>query len=514
MKNVRTSGRSPLLAVLAIVALICGAAWLAVVSNANGQSRSMDLPQSKAAERPESAAAPLAGVDGQAGQRSAVAAEETQPQQTTPTQVEEPAEPIAVINGVVLDDFDRPFSAARVEVHERKLGLLDSRAVGNDGRFSAALYLPGTYSVRLDESSLPEGVLGPWRQETETPGAGSSYEAQKIVVPPEGGSFTAELRIFTAAVVRGSVIGPGWEPVEGVQVRVLSAAAHGQPTSMNGSTQTAADGSFEITRLRAGLYRLEVITESAAEEMYREMVSPLPQDIEILGAGFYDVGALQVGGGGNTVRGRVVDQDGTPFAGVQVIAYPGAEPAEGFMPYGISPYLASSVTDSSGFYELDKLPGAVLKVQAATDYMERPLGERRAAFWVEPLLVDTSGNRGLYEVPAITVPESRPFVVRGTIELDDQWAAQNRVLIKHLQIDVKLDETQPLPEFSELRPSFRHNQTVPIDNETGEFVWRCETPHAGVKLVISSRRGNADPVEVPVVPIANGSVDRTVRFPR
>jgi len=496
---------------VARIAVVIFAAVIAVLLLALALDRNRSEPRwlpptGALVERPVEprGSAGMAGVPGTSADRAAVPV----PTPGAPVQAAAPAmTPSAsgVIRGKVLDDLERPVARVMVELFLERDGPVSATQAVADGRFDFDGLPGGSYSVRLNAESLPSGVLPPWRQDMGTPGNGNKYEAKRVEMPKTGGTFDVELRVFTPSVAWGRVVGPAGESVEGVHVRLQGAASAGQPSSLMAEAYSDASGRFEIENVYPGRYVAEVYPQSASNSFYHTVPAPIPPAFEILAGGTYDIGVLQLGGGTNTVFGRVVDEEGVPFAGLPVIAYPAGSPGEGYSPYTMSSTLAGATTDDAGRYRLDRLPSAPVKIAAGPDYLGKPLGERLAAFHAPQLEIDLGSGRATYHAEEMVVPRSRPFRVHGTATLDSSWASEHGVTLSKVRFTVRLVDPDAPPVAN--RPSFRTNRKYRVDKDTGDYEWLCETPHPPVVLVFSSSRGEPEPVEVLVDPQPNGSVE-------
>ena len=379
------------------------------------------------------------------------------------------------------------------------------------GRFSFNGLGAAQYSVRIDENTLPEHVLGPWEQHKNSPGQGNSYQAQKVRVSQLGETHEVELRVFAASVAWGSVQGMDGGPVENADVRLLGSANSGQPSSLMASALTDDSGRFEIRRIYPGRYLVQVFPQLSTQELYRAQPAPIPTPIEILPGGTYELGTLQLGVGENSVTGHVVDESGVPFEGLEVFAYPAGSPGDGFLEFKMNSRIATATTDSDGRYRLDQIPDATIKIHVGADYMEKPLGEAQAAFWIEPQVIQLSGSKEHIALDSV-LPRSKPFRIYGTVDLDSEWSSINGVRLGDIRIDVDLldPSAHPIPN----RPSFQTNRIYKPNSSTGSFEILLETPHHPVSIAFTCNRATIREVSESIYDlIPNGEIELTPRFP-
>jgi len=388
------------------------------------------------------------------------------------------APPAGVIHGFVRDDIGRPFEGLQVDLISAQ-GIARSTNSNPDGSFRF-IGLPGArYTVRLNSDKVPDGYLGPWRQNVPSPGQGNDYQAKVIEMPDNGKTFEIELLVFAKSTTWGIVVGPDGEPVANFYVRLQGAASSGQPSSLNATTRTDSTGRFEMGGVYPGKYLLHAWPSEDTLEFYHTQPAPIPRAIEIAASGTYDLGVIQLGAGKNTVVGRVVDELGVPFKDLPVIAYPSGSPGEGYQEYGMSSVVAQASTNSDGFYRLEQIPDITINIHVGADYMREPLGKAQAAFWVAPLEVRLSGSR-VTTVQERVLPRSRPFRIFGAVKIDEEWGKNNSVAFEDIAIvaDLLDPDSPPVPN----RPNFHIHQKHKVDPKTGQFEILLETPHHPVRI--------------------------------
>ena len=453
--------------------------------------------------------------DGSPGEGRIPSARELSPDtgEKTETEAMEETPHTSKIRGQVLDDAGSPFTQAEVEVLARKKErVLMSQRVSSSGEFSFSVEAGHPYIVRIREDSLSDGYLPPWLQGIQLPRNGNRYKPW--VVEPQGVGDVEEvvLYVFKPATVLGHVVGSENEPLKGVEVFIRSAAAFGQPASLGRSSQTDESGQFSISAVYPGKYRATFYVGEAVHERYHSGARPMPVDFEVDGGAVYDLGTVQFRGGSESVRGRVYNQDGEPFVGLEVGCYPSGAVPEGWMPYGDGMTLSTTTTDSRGNYILEHLPEVPVNVRVGLDYPDRPLGERVSAFWIPPEPVDLRAPGRVHVVPDLVLPESRPFFVRGQVRLAEEWAESNRVDLGDVEYSARYLEEPVQPIRGRL--GIRTRETYRVDKKTGDFEWACETPREPLVITFRVSRGIAEPIAFDLTPVPNGERVLEVRFPR
>lgn len=416
------------------------------------------------------------------------------------------------IRGVVLDDSDAACPGIRVVLRTGdSRGSVAETDTNGEGRFAFEGLPHGRYTADLPAESLPEGMLGPWRAGTAPVGHGTDYDAPVVEVSAGGGIFDVVLRVHGAATVVGRVVGPGGRPVEGAHLRLQSAAVFGQPPSLCSDGTSNADGQFELREVYPGLYRL-MVGPPRTEGPPQGTVVPI--DVDVSGPGLHSLGTIRIGEGRNRIRGSLVDDEGVPYSGLQVICFPAEDPGPGRVGHTLAEVLASAVTDRQGRYLLEGLPDAVVSVYVTVDYEPGRPGAGKPAWWVEPYRLDLRGQVSDYEVPLLMVERSRPFTWIGVVDLDPGQARARRPNLGDVRVTVALAD--PAARRVPHRPwPWEHRGTLDVrfDEEAGGFLWTCETPHPAVRIRISAHRKEAILTELEVTPVPDGREETSIRIP-
>jgi hypothetical protein len=181
-----------------------------------------------------------------------------------------------------------------------------------DGTYEITGLYAGEYTV---EFSPPAG----------TPYVGELYSnafewsaAATVSVVPGGTASGIDASLELGGSISGLVTGPdGVTPLEGAYVQLMSPAG-----GYYGSVPTQPDGSYEITQVRAGAYRVLFIpswTSGYAFEFYNDVVDPAVSTLVSITAGgiVNDIDASL--GIGAAVSGMVTDSIGQPLSDANVV---------------------------------------------------------------------------------------------------------------------------------------------------------------------------------------------------
>ncbi|MFT7670835.1 MAG: hypothetical protein ACI8X5_003548 [Planctomycetota bacterium] len=403
------------------------------------------------------------------------------------------------LTGRVVDDLGSAFLGARVSVRDAFGVSIASLHPNGSGEFYVDLKA-GVYVASIDESSLPAGFHAPLEIEVDRHSYNSVFEAQEFEIPSAEGPTEIVLTVFRSAVIQGQVVDSLGDPMQGAYVSLSYAGTDHMPMVAYGSTQTDEAGNFELTQPYPGNYRLNVQDANMNLSEKTSALAPVVIELSIEAGQIHDVGVLQLGGAGISAQGRIVDQDGNPFAGMLVKAFPHMESREGWRPIALSYRLSQATTDLDGIFLLENLPQRMVRIQLEGDY-ELPLGERKAAFFVDPVYADLQMTvpGGTLDVGDHQLLESRPFRLEVTFKVDPDWAAAQGIDPNDLgsRIEVKVELENPersafglsRVEYREAfagYPSFSGGTRLTFDKETLELHWITETPRGPCILKIEA----------------------------
>ena len=232
---------------------------------------------------------------------------------------------MSVISGRVLDDLGEPIGGVTVwalqtrYIHGRRQLVATGANATTDitGRYRLLSLAPGDYAVMgttrqtwpLD--SDPKQVVG--YAPTYSPGTSMPAQAQRIRlgVAHEASGVDFSLVAGRTVNVRGTATSASGLPLGGETVTLMREIGGptmwmGSPMAV-GSTKVAGDGSWTLSSIPPGEYRLLIRTAARGNEPAQEG----QLTVNVAGA---DVDGLSlVAGAGGIVRGDVVTDDGSPL---------------------------------------------------------------------------------------------------------------------------------------------------------------------------------------------------------
>jgi protocatechuate 3,4-dioxygenase beta subunit len=232
---------------------------------------------------------------------------------------------MSVISGRVLDDLGEPIAGVTVWVLQTRFiqGRRQLVATGANastditGRYRLLPLSPGDYAVMgttratWPHDSDPKQVFG--YAPTYFPGTSTAAPAQrvKLGVAQEASGIDFNLAAGRTSSVRGNATSASGLPLGGETVTMVHEI--GGPTMWMGSavavasTKVAADGSWALSSIPPGEYRLSIRAAARGNDPAQE------GQLTITVAGVDVEGLSLVVGAGGTVRGEVVTDDGSPL---------------------------------------------------------------------------------------------------------------------------------------------------------------------------------------------------------
>jgi len=324
------------------------------------------------------------------------------------------------ILGTVADDWRQPVAGVRVLL----VGSEESAETDLDGKFRFDV-TPGTYRPEVDVQSLAIGVYLPPMENSvgQSVFTGADGKEAAVLTVTANDVLHITFELHHQCVVQGRILTSTGSGVWGVDVELQCVLPSRQYLAYR--ARTDRHGSFELQDVVPGRYRLESWLIGAPEQ-YRSLSRPIPPDVEIqFGTTVLD--DVVLGSGPGTVRGRVVDQDGRPFPGLQVICYPKVEVPDGDVPYGMT-IIARDETGQDGSFSFAGLPAAKIAV-AVDPYGFLPFRQfygkppNRLAAHVEQVIVDVA-QQPVRDLGTITAIVNRPFTFKGRVELGPECHGQ------------------------------------------------------------------------------------------
>jgi hypothetical protein len=400
------------------------------------------------------------------------------------------------VYGRVLDQDDIGVPQAGVRLYRR--GLFLDQVTDGEGRFSFAGLAAGSYRLLVNIRSMPDGYLPPWRQEVlhKYSGHATGLFATSFELK-QNRSREVDLRVFAASSLSGRLVGPFGDPIAAASVHIRSAQG------ITGSTRTDATGRFVLAGVYPGKYVASTILNpvSATHTPLPSSSSPLPVPFELAGGEALVLDDFIAGSGGHVLRGSVVDQNGSPVAGlvVRCVVAGGAQPSPSW----------ETVTGRAGRYELGRVPSAVLSLTVGHEKSTNPRRTPRLAKRVAPIRIDALRAKRVIEITVVEVEATHPFHILGKVRVDPDWAEANQLQSVRARFEVDGVDARRLPSAYGSR--FGGHDL----NWNFEFEWDCATPRAELQLrvVLLDAEGREHVKCVSARPVADATEEVLFAFP-
>lgn len=374
-----------------------------------------------------------------------------------------------------------------VEVHAMAEGADEARGrlgkTDSEGRLTAELAAAGRYVFELNNDSIPDSLSRAGSSNTSGPNfPGVSRSGYSVDV--FDGS-TVELWLQESRFLRGHVVDADGAYLGGVEVQI-SAAIPGLE-SVSESTVTDDRGYFELNGLYPILYSLRLTGWGSALEKSRVPIPP-PQIVSLEERSVDDAW-IALRPGPYSVSGRVLDEAGSPFPGLSVLAYystPAPEDSDGQVPtyrYTMADCAMVTRTDSKGRFRFLGLLDHPMRVQiapnAAGSGSHSPRLITRGPDVIEMDFSTITGRHLVLEDVSLT--RSHTFEVTGSLELTAERYEGQRLRTGSMVIEASF--AQPREPDS----SAWGTQLIPYvdyDRKSGRFTVSCDTPNGEIVLKV------------------------------
>jgi len=347
-------------AVLAVLALVVFAVvgWFLLGAPESGQA---DGPAVVAGQAPADPAASLEAASLTTGAAGAAAAEPRQartelPVATDPGKVHVTGRLVTVAREAV-PDVEVGMTLAGGSEAGLPIELADVEFAGRTDRkpaASARTDRDGRFTLALEKGSGGRLAIASdaWYVRGSGEGRAAGDEAMLRVSPLTSDRDLGDIVLGRTGAVSGVVHDEVGKPVAGVRVSVATGGL-GLGLGRSGGEVTGVDGRFERSGLRPGKYTIATASPDHV---------PTKTKIEV-GDGERRDGVVLTLHSGRTIAGVVVDDRGTPLAGMRVGADRARELAPGVQVQTTNQAEATT-TDASGRFVLRGLEGATVNVEA------------------------------------------------------------------------------------------------------------------------------------------------------
>lgn len=288
----------------------------------------------------------------------------------------------------VEDHVDRPVACAvelRADGGEEVLRVVET---GWGGPSVVERLPPGDYALRVRPDSLPEGVLPPIEQDEAPPWT-------CVDVRP-GERAVLRLAVALGSRITGTVRGPEGRLQGGVFVDLSC-------PEQKIRLLVDASGRFEqVVHPRSWRVR----TWAPVGHPLQDVPRPFPDHVDLEAGQAHDV-ELQYDFGTGTLRGRVLDQFGEPFAGLRVSCYPAKEL------FDVS--VAATAVGEDGSFVLDRLPECSYRLRVYDDAPVLSPREGGLQEWVDAVEASL-GPGAVVDVGTIHAVRAVRFHGRGIVK--------------------------------------------------------------------------------------------------
>lgn len=489
-------------------------ALLAIGWLLSGHNNAATEPVSVAAARPPlpPSAAPPLSEEGSVRERQSLPSTEMKKEGEVVPQGEKPE--FGEVHGRILDSYGRQVTEGRVLVFHKGKRVAEQELQGDDRTFSFKLEAPELYSLVVDPASLPAGYSPPLAKQRKAGLLGDPMDpldlrfyAHEFLRVQIDGKHRMDLAVGLQASASGRVVDTADAPVPGVFVQIVRLDSLGGEFADRMLTDST--GGFRFDDLFPGNYRLNILVTKDQAPQGELWNPPPPRDVRIEGGQPHDFGSLVVGAGVGRIDGRIVDQEGHGFAGLPILAFSNEPVSEGLQAHDFQSQLASTTTDSEGYFSLQGLELMQVQISLTPGFEPgQAMGAGHPAMWVPNLEIDLEREGPIVNVGTTTVEESRPFLIHGSVVCDPAWLAAGHHL-SEVRIEISQAEGTSLPEGVRRNPIRRTR--LRLDGETGAFRHAVETPMTRLRARVTLR--GFEPLDFLVTPIPMQDWSQQIRIP-
>lgn len=243
-------------------------------------------------------------------------------------------------------------AAAKTSVRGRVVGPLGEAIVDADVWYTLVGDDKKRGAARTDEKGRYILRDLPAQQTTRVHAVAAGHSAARsYILPGPSRTVTKDLRLWSAAEIRGSVVDEKGKKIAGAQVIASFDAARGFGFDAQASAESRADGSFVLSNVPLGL--INVRAYLAGYVMAQSSID-LDNDTEIV--------LPMKRGKGRTVSLQVKGKGGKPLGACSVLVRAYAEGTHQALPDA----LARGITDADGMWSTDGFPAELeLRVSAS-----------------------------------------------------------------------------------------------------------------------------------------------------
>ncbi len=325
---------------------------------------------------------------------------------SSPTRVRILLHPGAQVHGRVEDAEGNAIADASVRALDvntalpGEAGVVGETRTGPDGQWSLDALPMGTFRFAAEHALFAPGLSAPVTLVGQRPPAPVS------------------IVLRAGAVLEGEVVERAGSPAPFARVQ-LRPAGPGMDSSASHGAFADATGRFRITGLPRVQFRVEARNDRA---------SALPLDVD-LEPGLANVRLrLDVEG---TITGVVVDADGSPLAGAQVVAIPEDRVERSALSTSRSGRYASDLSDGHGRFRLMGLAQGRYRLRGSLTH-----SSQASAFWLATGVVASVGEED------VRLTLQSPGTLRGRVVRSDGTAPERFSIALSMSPPVEMQGTQ------------------------------------------------------------------------
>ncbi len=175
-----------------------------------------------------------------------------------------------------------------------------------------------------------------------------------------------------------------------------------------------------------------------------------------------------------SVSGEIIDQDGSPFSGLEVLCY--------YYPGTFLDRAKSATTGPDGRFYITGLPPLRIAIQVEP-YGFNPVGRGAIGMIVPPTYLDLTAKPAV-DLGKIVAYRSRPYLLNGEVRFTPEWARLHASTDASLTLSILLSRGVRRSEPEEVQVQLTRASPAHFS-----FTWTCETPEDEVWLTLHGPGG-------------------------
>ena len=247
-------------------------------------------------------------------------------------------------------------------------------------------------------------------------------------------------------------------------------------------------------------YRLRIRLLDRTGQRSSQIASPVPISFDVSPGERKIISSFDLKTGSARMSGDVRDQLGQPFAGLECWLMPiESQPIPDWKrPLNLNDSVQVTSTDRNGVFSFDGIGVGQFKLICEPHSFRDGAPKNKVAFFPKPLKIQVNDAYTQQKLAPLIIHRSMPFEV--TVNL------ANHRLPSGCKIRV-----EPIDSSLVGTSEFRGRKTLGVSefqfSKNGTAQWRCETPHAGMKIALIGR-STGEVIDVQeIFPQPNGKME-------